>query len=111
MNFIPGTSIHIVHTFHSSMHAPIVAGLTTSVEIDLVIANLIDPAFNAVLSFILPSRLLFLTNAFNMTRNGEVCCTYCVATQLVLSQFIKFDSEDSENISVIPNLLQMSQSI
>ena len=61
------------HTFHSSIHAPVVAGLTTSVEIDLIIANLMDPAFNAILSFTAPSRLLTLTNAFNKTRNGEVC--------------------------------------
>lgn len=78
------THMH-THTFYSSMRAPIVAGLTTSVEINLVIANLMDPAFNAILSFTVPSRLLTLTNAFNRTRNGEVC--YHVYVIYVATQY------------------------
>ena len=39
----------------------------------MAIANAGDHAFNAILSFTMPSGLLTLTNAFNKTRNGEVC--------------------------------------
>lgn len=50
----------------------ITAGLSSSVDISLNVENAADNAFQATLSFILPSNTLQLVNVFNQTRNGEV---------------------------------------
>lgn len=50
----------------------ITAGQTSSVDILLDIENAADDAFQAILSFILPTNTLQLVNVFNQTRNGEV---------------------------------------
>ena len=53
----------------------ITAGLTSSVDVFLDIENAGEDAFQAILSFILPTSTLQLINAFNQTRNGEVSVT------------------------------------
>ena len=50
----------------------ITAGFTSSIDIFLNIENAADDAFQATLSFILPTSTLQLVNVFNQTRNGEV---------------------------------------
>ena len=50
----------------------ITAGFTSSIDILLNIENAADDAFQATLSFILPTSTLQLVNVFNQTRNGEV---------------------------------------
>ena len=50
----------------------ITAGQTSSIDILLDIENAADDAFQAILSFILPTNTLQLVNVFNQTRNGEV---------------------------------------
>lgn len=50
----------------------ITAGETSSVDIFLDVENSADDAFQAILSFILPTGTLQLINVFNQTRNGEV---------------------------------------
>ena len=50
----------------------ITAGSTSSVDITLDVENAAEDAFQASLSFVLPTNLLELVNVFNQTRNGEV---------------------------------------
>ena len=50
----------------------ITAGLKSSVDIFVDIENAAEDAFQASLSFVLPTNLLELVNVFNQTRNGEV---------------------------------------
>ena len=50
----------------------ITAGLKSSVDIFVDIENAAEDAFQASLSFVLPTSLLELVNVFNQTRNGEV---------------------------------------
>jgi hypothetical protein len=50
----------------------IIAGFTSSVDILLEIENAGDNAFQAILSFTLPTSTLQLVNVFNQTRKGEV---------------------------------------
>ncbi len=50
----------------------ITAGLKSFVNIFLAIENAAEDAFQASLSFVLPTNLLKLVNVLNQTRNGEV---------------------------------------
>ena len=52
----------------------ITAGSTSSVDVFLDVENAAEDAFQASLSFLLPTNLLELVNIFNQTRNGEVQC-------------------------------------
>lgn len=54
----------------------IVAGFTSTVEFDLMVANPGEDAFQASLTFDLPSNTLELVNVFNQTNNGEVAMKY-----------------------------------
>lgn len=51
----------------------ITAGLVSSVDFMLDIENTAEDAFQAILSFVVPTNILEFANAFNQTRNGEVC--------------------------------------
>ena len=50
----------------------ITAGLTQSVNIFIEVVNALEDAFQATLSFTLPSNQLELVNVFNQTGRGEV---------------------------------------
>lgn len=50
----------------------ITVGLTLSIDIVLDIMNNGEDAFQALMSFSIPTTLLEMENAFNQTSNGEV---------------------------------------
>lgn len=50
----------------------ITAGLVSAVDFMLDIENTAEDAFQAILSFVVPTNLLEFANAFNQTKNGEV---------------------------------------
>ena len=73
----------------------ITAGLKSFGNIFLAIENAAEDAFQASLSFILPTNLLELVNVFNQTRNGEVSrynTPYNLVTHYLLVKYIGFGS-------------------
>ena len=60
----------------------ITVGLVSSLDLYLDIENAGEDAFQAVLSFILPTNVLELVNIFNQTRRGEVCCDLGYSTDI-----------------------------
>ena len=54
----------------------IVAGFTSTIELDVIVENPREDAFQASLTFDLPSNTLELVNVFNQTNNGEVTMKY-----------------------------------
>ena len=63
---------NILYCFSEYGSSTITAGLKSFVNIFLDIENAVEDAFQASLSFVLPTNLLELVNVFNQTRNGEV---------------------------------------
>lgn len=61
-----------------SLLTSIVAGFTSTIELDLTVANPGEDAFQASLTFDLPSNTLELVNVFNQTVNGEVNPKYTI---------------------------------
>ena len=78
-------SSHVLH-YPSEYYGStaITAGLKLFGNIFLAIENAAEDAFQASLSFVLPTNLLELVNVFNQTRNGEVS-RYNTLSSVILS--------------------------
>ena len=63
---------NILYCFSEYGSSTITAGLKSFINIFLDIENAVEDAFQASLSFVLPTDILELVNVFNQTRNGEV---------------------------------------